>query len=269
MENNGAPDEASDNYSRRFTTLFGAGRLGFWSPAEGESNGGNGTVYGGRTTRDWPWKETVGEMINLGQQRCFELESKTWLALEAAQGLLYLHQDCAPSITHRDVKCSNILLTESLHAKLSDFGLSKAFPSLLELLVPQDTLIPSKYSTSNRLTEKSDVYSFRVVLLEIVTNQQVIMKSYEQTTHISQWASLMLYNGDIKSIVDPRLQGDFDIISMKKAVEQALACVSQTSMKRPSTNYVVAELSECLSTEVERIRQHNIQLAPTGSNSLP
>ncbi|KAE8699448.1 putative leucine-rich repeat receptor-like protein kinase [Hibiscus syriacus] len=187
-------------------------------------------------------------------------------------GLLYLHHDCTPSIIHRDVKCTNILLTESLHAKLSDFGLSKAFPleghSLITGVAGTPGYLDPEYSTSNRLTEKSDVYSFGVVLLEIITNQQVIIKSYDQTTHISQWTSLMLSNGDIKTIVDPRLQGDFDINSMKKAVELAMACVSQTSMKRPSINYVVAEISECLSTEIERNQQHNIQFAPAVRKSL-
>ncbi|GMI82110.1 IMPAIRED OOMYCETE SUSCEPTIBILITY 1 [Hibiscus trionum] len=181
------------------------------------------------------------------------------IALEAAQGLVYLHQDCTPSIIHRDVKCTNILLTESLHAKLSDFGLSKAFPleghSLITGVAGTPGYLDPEYSTSNRLTEKSDVYSFGVVLLEIITNRQVIMKSYDQTTHISQWTSLMLSNGDIKTIVDPRLQADFEITSMKKAVELAMACVSQTSMERPSINYVVAELRECLSTEIERVSQ--------------
>ncbi|XWS12023.1 hypothetical protein CRYUN_Cryun37aG0054800 [Craigia yunnanensis] len=165
-------------------------------------------------------KGNLAEHLKDSSRDVLNWEGRLGIALEAAQGLEYLHNGCIPPIIHRDVKSTNILLTESLHAKLSDFG----------------------YSISNRLTEKSDVYSFGVVLLEIITSRPVSTKTYNQTTHISQWVSFMLSNGDIKTIVDPRLQGDFDITSMRKAVELAMACVSPTSTKRPTMNYVVTKL---------------------------
>ncbi|MBA0691137.1 hypothetical protein Goari_008783, partial [Gossypium aridum] len=68
---------------------------------------------------------------------------------------------------------------------------------------------------------------FGVVLLEIITNRPVTTKTYNQTTHISQWVSLMLTNGDMETIADSRMQGDFEIASMKKEVEVAMAmCIS-------------------------------------------
>ncbi len=75
------------------------------------------------------------------------------------------------------------------------------------------------------------MYSFGVVLLEIITSRPAIQRSQERT-HISQWVSLMLAKGDIKSIVDTRLRGNFNINSAWKAVEIAMACVSPTSAKR-------------------------------------
>nr|KJB56851.1 hypothetical protein B456_009G138400 [Gossypium raimondii] len=87
---------------------------------------------------------------------------------------------------------------------------------------------------------------FGVVLLEIITNRPVTTKTYNQTTHISQWVSLMLTNGDMEAIVDSRMQGDFEIASMKKEVEVAMACVSPTSTKRPTMNDVVTELNRLM-----------------------
>ncbi|MBA0623084.1 hypothetical protein Godav_008574 [Gossypium davidsonii] len=94
--------------------------------------------------------------------------------------------------------------------------------------------------------------SFGVVLLEIITNRPVTTKTYNQTTHISQWVSLMLTNGDMEAIADSRMQGDFEIASMKREVEVAMACVSPTSTKRPTMNDVVTELNRCLSAEIDR-----------------
>jgi serine/threonine protein kinase len=111
-----------------------------------------------------------------------------------------------------------------------------------------------RYYISNWLTEKSDVYSFGVVLLEIITSRPAIQRSQERT-HISQWVSLMLAKGDIKSIVDTRLGGNFNINSAWKAVEIAMACVSPTSAKRPDMSQVVAELKESLATEIARTKE--------------
>ncbi|KAK7857407.1 lrr receptor-like serine/threonine-protein kinase ios1 [Quercus suber] len=107
----------------------------------------------------------------------------------------------------------------------------------------------SKYSSSYRLTEKSDVYSFGVVLLKIITSRPVIEKFADENIHISQWVSFMLAQGDIINIVDPRLQGAFNMNSAWKAVEIAMLCVSSTSTRRPTMSQVVAELKECLTTE--------------------
>jgi serine/threonine protein kinase len=121
--------------------------------------------------------------------------------------------------------------------------------------------------TSNRLTEKSDVYSFGVVLLEIVTSQPAIIKSPDKT-HISHWVRSMLYNGDIKNIVDSRLQQNFDTNSAWKAVEIAMACVSLNSSDRPNMNEVVNELKECLAAELSRKRAGRCKTKKEGSIEL-
>ncbi|TXG68731.1 hypothetical protein EZV62_003666 [Acer yangbiense] len=114
------------------------------------------------------------------------------------------------------------------------------------------------YYKSSRLTEKSDVYSFGVVLLRIITSKPAIEKS-EARTHITEWVRFMLAEGDIKNVVDPRLQGDFDVNSAWRAVEVAMACVSQTSAKRPTMNQVVINLNESLAIEIGRETEHSIK----------
>ncbi|KAK2651579.1 hypothetical protein Ddye_011435 [Dipteronia dyeriana] len=183
-------------------------------------------------------------------------EKRLQIATEAALGLEYLHSGCKPPIVHRDVKSTNILLNEKFQAKLADFGLSRIFPTesgthMLASIAGTPGYLDPEYYISSRLTEKSDVYSFGVVLLELITSKTVIEKSNART-HISQWVSLMLAKADIKNVVDPRLHGDFDINSVWKAVEIAMACVFRNSAKRPTMTQVVMELNECLAIEIAR-----------------
>ena len=106
-----------------------------------------------------------------------------------------------------------------------------------------------RYFITNRLTEKSDVYSFGVVLLEIITSQPVIARNQENI-HISEWVSSLIMKGDIKAIVDSRLEGAYDTNSVWKAVEIATACVSPNLNKRPITSVIVVELKESLAMEM-------------------
>lgn len=98
------------------------------------------------------------------------------------------------------------------------------------------------------------MYSFGAVMLEIITSRPVIAKAVGgENNHLSNWVQSMLENGDIQSIVDPRLHGGFDTNSAWKAVEVALACLCPTGSRRPAMNHVVVELNECL--EMERARK--------------
>ncbi|EOY26995.1 Leucine-rich repeat protein kinase family protein, putative [Theobroma cacao] len=147
-------------------------------------------------------------------------------------------------------------------AKLSDFGLSKTFPieggtHVSASIAGTPSYLDPEYYISNRLTEKSDVYCFGFVLLEIITSRPVLARTNNERTHISQRFSSMLSMGDIKKIVDPRLRADFDDNSVWKAVEVAMACLSPTCARRPTMNQVVMELSECLSAEGARNRRAN------------
>ncbi|XP_059645483.1 probable LRR receptor-like serine/threonine-protein kinase At1g05700 [Cornus florida] len=183
-------------------------------------------------------------------------EERIRIAMDAAQGLEYLHHGCKPPIIHRDVKSTNILLNENFQAKLSDFGLSKAFPTeggshVSTIVAGTPGYLDPEYCASNRLNEKSDVYSFGIVLMEIITSRPPILRD-DENIHIIDWVSSNLANGDIKSVVDPRLQGDFDINCVWKAVELAMTCVSGNSTQRPNMNFVVTELRGCLPTEIAR-----------------
>ncbi|KAI5336909.1 hypothetical protein L3X38_016178 [Prunus dulcis] len=189
-------------------------------------------------------------------------EDRLRIATDAAQGLEYLHCGCKPPIMHRDVKSTNILLNENFQAKISDFGLSRNFPTndgthASSLLAGTPGYLDPEFYLSNRLNEKSDVYSFGVVLLEIITSRPVLMRTHERI-HISQWVGFILANGDINNIVDPRLEGNFNTNSVWKAVEIAMACVSINAIKRPSMSQVVVDLRECLATECARTNHSRV-----------
>ncbi|KAJ1420261.1 Serine-threonine/tyrosine-protein kinase, catalytic domain [Sesbania bispinosa] len=169
--------------------------------------------------------------------KLFTWEDRLRIAIDAAQGLEYLHNGCKSPIIHKDVKTTNILLNENFQAKLADFGLSKTFPTdggthLSTVVAGTPGYLDPEYKISSRLTEKSDVYSFGVVLLEIITSQPAISKTHEKI-HISQWVSSMLSNGDIKNIVDSRLHEDFETSSVWRAVEIGMAPVSNNPARRP------------------------------------
>ncbi|KAM0960679.1 hypothetical protein ACFX2I_025590 [Malus domestica] len=183
-------------------------------------------------------------------------EGRLQIATDAAQGLEYLHNGCKPPIVHRDVKTTNILLAENFQAKLADFGLSRIFPTdggthMSTAVAGTPGYLDPEYHKTGWLNEKSDVYSFGVVLLEIITGRPAISRTHEKIP-VSQWVSSMLARGDIKTILDARLLGDYDINSAWKAVELAMNCVSHTSNKRPNMSEVVRGLKDCLEAELAR-----------------
>ena len=110
---------------------------------------------------------------------------------------------------------------------------------------------PGRYYRTSRLTEKSDVYSFGIVLLEMITNQPVIDQSRKKS-HITQWVEFELISGDIRTIMDPNLQGDYDSHSAWRVLDLAMSCANPSSTKRPSMSQVVVELKECLASENSR-----------------
>ncbi|KAF2567950.1 hypothetical protein F2Q68_00026112 [Brassica cretica] len=182
--------------------------------------------------------------------------SRLRIAAETALGLNYLHTGCKPPMYHRDVKSTNVLLNEDFQAKLGDFGLSRSFPIGSEthvstVVVGTPGFLDPKYYQTHRLSEKSDVYSFGIVLLEIITNQLVIDQTREKP-HIAEWVRFLLTSGDIESVMDPNLKGDYGSDSAWKVLELAMSCSRLSSAERPNMAQVVHELNECLMYEKSR-----------------
>lgn len=94
----------------------------------------------------------------------------------------------------------------------------------------------------------SDVYSFGILLLEIITNQNVIDQALEKA-HITEWVALVLKGGDVTRIVDPNLHGEYNSRSVWRALELAMSCANPSSEHRPNMSQVVIDLKDCLTTE--------------------
>ncbi|XP_015162295.1 putative leucine-rich repeat receptor-like protein kinase At2g19210 [Solanum tuberosum] len=177
-------------------------------------------------------------------------EERLHIALDAAQGLEYLHHGCQPPIIHRDIKSSNILLDDKFQAKLADFGLSRTLPTgegshVTTIIAGSPGYLDPDYYRTNKLTEKSDVYSFGVVLLEIITGRHLLGK--HDKIYVITWVNGMINdNGDVSKIIDPRLGGEVDVNSAKRIVALAMACVSLEPTNRPAISVVVTIIKQCL-----------------------
>uniref|UniRef100_A0A0D3H5W1 Protein kinase domain-containing protein n=1 Tax=Oryza barthii TaxID=65489 RepID=A0A0D3H5W1_9ORYZ len=193
-------------------------------------------------------KTGVGESLNWA--------SRVRILLEAAQG-------CNRPIIHRDVKTSNILLGQNLQAKIADFGLSKVYVSDMQTHMSATAAgsmgyIDPQYYLTGRITESSDIYSFGVVLLEVVTGERPII---QDQGHIIQRIKMKVVAGDISSIADARLRGDYDVNSIWKVVEIAMLCTEPVAAQRPTMASVVAELKDSLVPDPPP--HHAVAMSPT------
>ncbi|XP_020695640.1 probable serine/threonine-protein kinase PBL7 [Dendrobium catenatum] len=176
-------------------------------------------------------------------------ETRMIMALEAARGLEYLHERVSPPVIHRDFKSSNILLDKNFHAKVSDFGLAKLGPEKAgghvstRVLGTQGYVAP-EYALTGHLTTKSDVYSYGVVLLELLTGRvPVDMKRPPGEGVLVSWALPKLTDREkVVQIMDPALEGQY---SMKDAIQVAAIaamCVQPEADYRPLMADVVQSL---------------------------
>ncbi|KAM3407886.1 hypothetical protein ACQJBY_001303 [Aegilops geniculata] len=180
------------------------------------------------------------------------------IALGAAKGLAYIHEDCHPKIIHRDIKSSNILLDFKFEAKVADFGLAK-FTSDNNTHVSTRVMgtfgyLAPEYASSGKLTEKSDVFSFGVMLLELITGRRPVdsTQTYMDDSLVD-WARPLLMraleDGNYDELVDARLGKDFNPNEIARMIACAAACVRHSARRRPRMSQVVRALEGDVSLE--------------------
>jgi serine/threonine protein kinase len=170
---------------------------------------------------------------------------------------------------HRDVKTPNILLDKNLVGIISDFGLSRAFNDAHTHIstVAAGTLgyLDPEYHTTYQLTVKTDVYSFAIVLLEIITGQPPIFMDPE-TIHLPNWVRQKIAKGTIHDIVDKSLLDQYDASSLQGVVDLAMNCVQNAAIDRPTMTEVVSRLKVLLPA-VSNERQ-SVSVSPRPVNSM-
>ncbi|XP_061355724.1 serine/threonine-protein kinase PBL36-like isoform X3 [Gastrolobium bilobum] len=199
------------------------------------------------------------------------------IALGAAKGLAFLHEEAHRPIIYRDFKTSNILLDADYNAKLSDFGLAKDAPEGENTHVTTRVMgtygyAAPEYVMTGHLTSKSDVYSFGVVLLEMLTGRRTIDKKRPNGEHnLVQWLRPIL--GDRRmlfQIIDPRLEGHFSVKGAQKAAQLAAQCLSRNPKSRPLMSEVIQALKPLPNLKDMAISSYHFQIAQVGRTmSMP
>ncbi|PON79690.1 Leucine rich receptor kinase [Parasponia andersonii] len=171
------------------------------------------------------------------------------IALDIAHALAYLHDQCVPRVLHRDVKPSNILLDNNFNAYLSDFGLSR-------LLGTSEThattgvagtfgYLAPEYAMTCRVSDKSDVYSYGVVLLELISDKKPLdpsFSSHGDGFNIVSWASMLLRQGRAKEVFTTGLWDAGPHDDLVEMLHLAVTCTNETLSIRPTMKHVVQRL---------------------------
>ncbi|KAJ7008159.1 receptor-like serine/threonine-protein kinase ALE2 isoform X1 [Populus alba x Populus x berolinensis] len=205
----------------------------------------------------------------LGANCPLDWDTRMKIALDAARGLAYLHEDSQPCVIHRDFKASNILLEKNFHAKVSDFGLAKQAPEgranyLSTRVMGTFGYVAPEYAMTGHLLVKSDVYSYGVVLLELLTGRMPVdMSQPSGQENLVTWARPILRDKDqLQELADPRLGGKYPKEDFVRVCTIAAACVSSEASQRPTMGEVVQSLKM-----VQRVMEYQDSMSTSNARA--
>ncbi|KAH6812583.1 Protein kinase superfamily protein [Perilla frutescens var. frutescens] len=199
-----------------------------------------------------------------------EVSPLTWdirvnIILGTAKGLAYLHEGLEPKVVHRDIKSSNILLDRQWHSKLSDFGLAKLLNSESSYVTTRVMgtfgYVAPEYACTGMLNEKSDIYSFGILIMEIITGRSPVDYSRPQgEVNLVEWLKTMVGNRKSEEVVDPKMPERPASKALKRLILVALKCVDPDAQKRPKMGHVIhmLESEDLLSREERRIARESL-----------
>ncbi|KAK7337830.1 hypothetical protein VNO77_18417 [Canavalia gladiata] len=183
---------------------------------------------------------SLGSLLYGSNKTRLDWSKRYRIVMGIADGLLYLHEICQRRIIHRDIKAENVLLTENFEPQICDFGLAKWLPDQcthynVSKFEGTFGYFAPEYLMHGVIDEKTDVYSFGVLLLEIITGRRAF-------DHLQQsvvlWAKPLLEANNIKDLVDPSLGDDYDRQQMDRVVLTASLCVEHSPILRPRMSQI-------------------------------
>ncbi|CAH9105083.1 unnamed protein product [Cuscuta epithymum] len=171
------------------------------------------------------------------------------IALGSARGISYLHDHCDPKIIHRDVKAANILLDEGFEAVVGDFGLAKLmdYKDTHVTTAVRGTIghIAPEYLSTGKSSEKTDVFGYGIMLLELITGQRAFdlaRLANDDDVMLLDWVKGLLKEKKVEMLVDPDLQNQYVEGEVEQLIQVALLCTQSSPMDRPKMSEVVRML---------------------------
>ncbi|KAF1890088.1 hypothetical protein Lal_00025420 [Lupinus albus] len=196
----------------------------------------------------YPYMSNGSVASRLKAKPALDWNTRKKIALGAGRGLLYLHEQCDPKIIHRDVKAANILLDDYCEAVVGDFGLAK-------LLDHQDSHVTTavrgtvghiapEYLSTGQSSEKTDVFGFGILLLELISGQRALEfgKAANQKGAMLDWVKKIHKEKKIDLLVDKDLKKNYDRIELDEIVQVVLLCTQYLPSHRPKMSEVVRML---------------------------
>ncbi|GAA0162390.1 transmembrane signal receptor [Lithospermum erythrorhizon] len=187
-------------------------------------------------------------LIGGGSGIQFNWKTRTKICTGIARGLAFLHEEVRPHIVHRDIKASNILLDHDLNPKISDFGLAKLLPPSMTHVSTRVAgtmgYLAPEYAVRGRLTRKADIYSFGILMLEIISGRSNTNKQLPYEEHYLLERMWKCYEQeDLIQLVDMSMGGEFDVSEACKFLKIGLLCTQEMPKDRPSMTEVVKMLT--------------------------